>query len=77
MSQMIDNINREYSVKEIFSAVKSSSKERKFPESLELILQLNVDPTQGDQNVRGTCVLPAGTGQTIRVAVFADKEFHD
>ena len=42
-----------------------------------MILQLNVDPTQGDQNVRGTCVLPAGTGQTIRVAVFADKEFHD
>jgi len=45
MSQIIDNINKEYSVKEIFSAVKSSSKERKFPESLELILQLNVDPT--------------------------------
>jgi len=48
MSSIIDNINREYSIKEIFSAIKSTSKERKFPESLELILQLNVDPTQGD-----------------------------
>jgi hypothetical protein len=38
VSQIIDNINKEYSVKEIFSAIKSSSKERKFPESLELIL---------------------------------------
>jgi ribosomal protein L1 len=45
MSQMIDSINKEYSIKEIFSAVKQTSKERKFPESLELILQLNVDPT--------------------------------
>ena len=48
MSSIIDNINREYSIKEVFSAIKSTSKERKFPESLELILQLNVDPTQGD-----------------------------
>ena len=40
-------------------------------------MKLNVDPTQGDQNVRGTCVLPQGTGQEIKVAVFADKEFHE
>jgi large subunit ribosomal protein L1 len=53
------------------------SKVRKFNESVELILKLNVDPTQGDQNVRGTCILPAGTGNTIRVAVFADLEFHE
>jgi hypothetical protein len=38
VSQIIDNVNKEYSVKEIFNTVKSSSKERKFPESLELIL---------------------------------------
>jgi large subunit ribosomal protein L1 len=44
---------------------------------VELILTLNVDPTQGDQNVRGTCVLPCGTGKEVKVCVFADKEFHE
>ena len=48
------------------------SKARNFPESVELILKLNVDPTQGDQNIRGTCILPAGTGKEVRVCVFAD-----
>jgi large subunit ribosomal protein L1 len=38
---------------------------------------LNVDPRQGDQNIRGTCVLPAGTGKTVRVCVFADKEMEE
>lgn len=36
-----------------------------------------MDPTQGDQNVRGTCVLPCGTGKEVKVCVFADKEFHE
>lgn len=53
------------------------SKERKFEESFELIVKLNVDPTQGDQNVRGTCILPAGTGKEVRVCVFAGEEFHE
>ena len=57
--------------------MKQVSKARKFPESVELILKLNVDPTQGDQNIRGTCVLPAGTGKEVKVCVFADKEFHE
>ena len=59
---MLDRVNKEFSVKEVFTQLNQISKERKFPESVELILKLNVDPTQGDQNVRGTCVLPAGTG---------------
>lgn len=42
-----------------------------------MILKLNVDPTQGDQNVRGTCVLPAGTGKEVKVCVFAGEEFHE
>jgi large subunit ribosomal protein L1 len=54
--------------------IKDISKERKFKEAVELILKLNVDPKQGDQNIRGTCVLPAGIGKEIRVCVFADKE---
>jgi len=74
---MIDSANKDYTVQEVFAQLKQISKERKFRESMELILKLNVDPTQGDQNVRGTCVLPAGTGQEIKVAVFADKEFHE
>ena len=48
----------------------------KFDESVELAVRLGVDPRQADQNVRGTVVLPHGTGRAVRVAVFAkgDKE---
>ena len=42
----------------IFTKAKEVSKERKFTESMEVVVKLNVDPTQGDQNVRGTCILP-------------------
>ena len=68
---------KEYEAAEIFQAVRSISKERKFKESFEVIVKLNVDPTQGDQNVRGTCVLPAGTGKEVKVCVFAGVEFHE
>jgi large subunit ribosomal protein L1 len=44
---------------------------------VEAIIKLNVDPTKGDQMIRGTCILPAGTGKETKVCVFADKEFHD
>jgi large subunit ribosomal protein L1 len=57
--------------------VKEVSKERKFKESIEVIVRLNVDPRQGDQNIRGTCVLPSGTGKTVKVCVFADQEMQD
>jgi large subunit ribosomal protein L1 len=43
----------------------------KFDESIELAVRLGVDPRKADQIVRGTVALPAGTGKTIRVAVFA------
>jgi large subunit ribosomal protein L1 len=48
----------------------------KFDETLELAIRLGVDPRQADQNVRGTVVLPHGTGRSVRVVVFAkgDKE---
>jgi large subunit ribosomal protein L1 len=48
----------------------------KFDETIELAIRLGVDPRQADQNVRGTVVLPHGTGRSVRVAVFAkgDKE---
>jgi len=39
-------------------------------------VKLNVDPTRGDQMIRGTCVLPSGTGREVRVCVFAASDFH-
>ena len=62
---------------EIFTKAKEVSKERKFAESVEVVVKLNVDPTQGDQNIRGTCILPAGTGKEVKVCVFAATEFHE
>jgi large subunit ribosomal protein L1 len=43
----------------------------KFDESVEVALNLGVDPRHADQMVRGTADLPHGTGKTVRVAVFA------
>ena len=47
---------------------------RKFDETVELAVRLGVDPRQADQNVRGTVVLPHGTGKSVRVLVFAKGE---
>ncbi len=46
----------------------------KFDETVEIAIKLGVDPDKGEQNVRGTMVLPHGTGKVPRVAVFADGE---
>jgi large subunit ribosomal protein L1 len=46
----------------------------KFDETMDLAVRLGVDPRQADQNVRGTVVLPHGTGRSVRVAVFAKGE---
>lgn len=46
----------------------------KFDASVELHINLNVDPRHADQNIRDNLVLPAGTGKNVRVAVFADVD---
>ncbi len=53
-------------------ATKTSSV--KFDASVELHVNLGVDPRQADQNIRTNLVLPQGTGRTVRVAVFADDK---
>jgi len=53
-------------------ATKTSSV--KFDASVELHVNLGVDPRQADQNIRANLVLPQGTGKTVRVAVFADDK---
>jgi large subunit ribosomal protein L1 len=49
-------------------------KSAKFDETVEICIQLNVDPRHADQMVRGAVVLPKGTGKTVRVAVFAKNQ---
>jgi large subunit ribosomal protein L1 len=67
-----EGVNREkfYAVDEAVKVVKSRAK-AKFDETVELAMNLGVDPKHADQMVRGVCTLPNGTGRTQRVAVFA------
>lgn len=59
-----------YSIKEAVELVKGNAK-AKFDETIEVALNLGVDPRHADQMVRGVANLPNGTGRTVRVAVFA------
>lgn len=47
------------------------TKHTKFDETVEVAVRLGVDPRKADQNIRGTVLLPHGTGKSVRVAVFA------
>ncbi|SFV54116.1 LSU ribosomal protein L1p (L10Ae) [hydrothermal vent metagenome] len=69
--QLLEKIeDKAYSVEEASSKVKDLQS-AKFDETVEVALNLNVDPRHADQMVRGATVLPHGTGKTVRVAVFA------
>lgn len=65
-----------YSVQEAFELLKKMPK-RKFRESVDLAVNLGVDPRKSDQAVRGSIVLPKGTGRTIRIAVFTSSAHAD
>jgi len=62
--------DKEYSVEEAVKTVKEL-KSARFDETVEVALNLNVDPRHADQMIRGSVVLPHGTGKKVRVAVFA------
>lgn len=64
---------KQYEVKEGFELLKSTAK-AKFVESVDVAVQLGIDATKSDQNVRGATVLPHGTGKTVRVLVFTQGE---
>lgn len=62
---------KSYGMKEAVTLAKSTS-HVKFDATVELHINLNVDPKQADQNVRDTLVLPAGTGKSVKIAVFTE-----
>jgi large subunit ribosomal protein L1 len=66
--------NKTYSLDEAVGILKQNAK-AKFDETIEVAMNLGVDPRHSDQMVRGVVLLPNGTGKTVRVAVFAkDKK---
>ncbi|MEE6207325.1 MAG: 50S ribosomal protein L1 [Alphaproteobacteria bacterium] len=62
--------NQAYSLKEAVKIVKENAT-AKFDETIDLAINLGVDPKHADQMIRGVCQLPHGNGKTVRVAVFA------
>ncbi|GHC59769.1 50S ribosomal protein L1 [Alcaligenes pakistanensis] len=68
--------NKFYPVAEALALVKDTAT-AKFDESIDIAVQLGIDPRKSDQLVRGSVVLPAGTGKSVRVAVFAQGEKAD
>ncbi len=71
----VKNIDRQkrYELEEALKLV-ASNKVASFDETVEIAVRLSVDPRQADQNVRGTVVLPNGTGKVARVLVLAKGE---
>ena len=60
-----------YSVTDAVKILKECASKRKFDETIDIAMNLGIDPKHADQQVRGMISLPHGTGATVRVAVFA------
>lgn len=75
MKAALAKVDREkfYTLEEALKILKESAKARKFDETIEIAMNLNVDPAHADQMVRGMISLPNGTGAKVRVAVFAKE----
>lgn len=65
--------NKSYALADALALVKETAT-AKFDESIDVAVNLGVDPRKSDQVVRGSVVLPAGTGKSVRVAVFAQGD---
>lgn len=65
--------NKRYALKDAIKLVKTNAR-AKFDETIDLVINLGVDPKQSDQQVRGMIAMPNGTGKSVRVAVFARGE---
>lgn len=63
------DLSKPFAVVEALEAVKACAN-AKFDESVDVAVQLGIDPRKSDQAVRGAVVMPEGTGKTVRVAVF-------
>lgn len=72
-AQKVDRM-KVYLAADALKILKECSKERKFDETVEIAMNLGVDPKYADQQVRGMVALPNGTGATVRVAVFAKDD---
>ena len=66
-------VTKSYSVKEAIALIKKSKK-LKFDETLDIAINLGVDPKHADQIVKGVVKLPYGTGKAVKIAVFAKDE---
>ncbi|MBT6346101.1 MAG: 50S ribosomal protein L1 [Nitrospina sp.] len=67
------DVDAKYELKEAL-ALATRVKSEKFDESVDVAVKLSVDPRKADQNIRGSVVLPRGTGKQFRVLVFAKGE---
>lgn len=71
IQEAIGNSRQARPVEDAFALLKKVAS-TKFNESIDVAINLGIDPRKSDQAVRGATVLPHGTGKTVRVAVFAD-----
>ncbi len=67
------DFSKHYAIDEALVLIKDRAN-AKFDETVEVVFACNIDPRKGDQNIRGMVELPAGTGRSVRIAVFAQGE---